>query len=478
MRALGDERGSALITAIVVTATMLVLGTATIGIVLAQTDQTKKELTGESTFNLAEATLNAQAFLLARNWPQTPTAGTCSSTTLNGTLTSPGASDTSLRAQVQRMLAKTYAGDTSVASAQWWVTTCAEGARDSWDESLLNGPSYDTAPASSGPRRMWVRAEAHARGRKRAVVALVQAGQAPVFPSDFAVITGKMGADLGSALATLTNGPLLGGLLGLLIEQDPMFVGNVGLRCSLLDTTDLLGCVSGLLASPLMIGPLSSLLLANDYVHVTAPKVIATDQAAQLRQQAQASGTYYTSIAAGASCLPAASAGKVIFIEQVGDGTASCHLNTAPAGVAAKALVVGSGGIRVLGNKTFTGVLYALHAKTVAGSLADVRIENGSRVDGAVFVDDNPALGANSHGQVRVIVPPPNLCSALGLLSLACNLLSLNQLLSMLTLDALLPQLSPYLPAVTYNDNVVKAVTTLNDSAIVTGTFRQLKPMY
>jgi len=175
----------------------------------------------------------------------------------------------------------------------------------------------------------------------------------------------------------------------------------------------------------------------------------------------------------------------VIFIEQVGDdGTGSCILNTT-GNPSAKALIVGSGGVRVCSNAkcassptggTFTGVIHTLRGKALAGDVADVRISNGSRVDGAVFADDNSALGAKRHGQVRVIVPPPT-CAGMIVNVLLCNLLGL---VSFLGVDAtpLLPQLSPYLPAITYNAAVVSAVTTFNDSAIVAGTFRQVAPMY
>jgi hypothetical protein len=500
MRVLRSERGSALITAIIATATMLALGTATLGIVLTQTDQTQKERTGEAAFNLAEATLNAQAFLLARNWPTTVNAASCSSQTMTGTLASPAASVT-MHDQVQRILSQTYAGDQNAASSQWWVTSCAEGARDSWDSSLLSGPSWDSTAASTGPRRMWVRAEATVAGRKRAVVALVQAGQVRVFPPSLAVVTGRFGADLGVALNALTNGALLGPITNLLIDNDPMFVGNVAVRCGLLDAANLLGCVTGLLkaTSALSLGPL---LQANNFLDFYSDTIISPAKVAQLRQQAQASGTYRGTIAAGA-CLPAGSAGKIVFIEQIGNGTDACTLNTA-GGATAAALIVRSGGIRVQGGGTFTGVLYAMHQKAVlsgATEVADVRIEANSKVLGAVFVDDNPALAAASrHGWVEVVPPPfslntllnglgicgviivgPILCGVLsGLLGSSVDALlgaisgtGLTQLISSLT-----TQLAPSFPAVTYDGPTVAIPMTMNDSAIVTGTFRQVAPLY
>jgi Tfp pilus assembly protein PilX len=502
MRAFRNEGGIALITVIFAVATMLVLGTASFGIVLAQTDQTKKDRTGEAAFNLAEATLNAQTFLLARDWPRNVNAATCGSTTVTGTLTTPAATVTT-RDQIQGILAQTYSGDPNNATSQWWVTACSEGnpARDSWDASLLTGPSWDSTAASTGPRRMWVRAEARVNGRRRAVVALVQAGQVRVFPPSLAVVTGRFGADLGVTLNALTNGGLLGPLTSLLLHDNPMFIGNVAIRCGLLDAANLLGCVTGLLKATTALS-LGGLLQSNNFMDFYSDTIIPASKVAQLRQQAQASGTYRGTIAAGA-CLPAGSAGKVVFIEQVGDGTGMCTLSTT-GGASAAALVVRSGGIRVLGGGTFTGVLYAMHNKAASylgAEAADVRIEENSKVLGAVFVDDNPTLAAASrHGWVQVVPPPfslntllsglgicgviivgPILCATLnGLLGGGVDALlgglsatGLTQLIASLT-----TQLDPSLPAVTYDGNTVAIPMTMNDAEIVTGTFRQVGPLY
>jgi Tfp pilus assembly protein PilX len=502
MLALRNERGMALITVIFAVATMAVLGTASFGLVLTQTDQTKKSKTGEAAFNLAEAALNAETFLLARDWPRTVNAATCSSTTMTGTLTAPATTATQ-HDQIQGILAQTYSGDSNNATSQWWVTACSEGspARDSWDASLLTGPSWDSTAASTGPRRMWVRAEARVAGRKRAVVALVQAGQVRVFPPSLAVVTGRFGADLGVTLNALTNGGLLGPLTSLLLHDNPMFIGNVAIRCGLLDAANLLGCVTGLLKATTALS-LGGLLQSNNYMDFYSDTIISGSKVQQLRQQAQASGTYRGTIAAGA-CLPAGSAGKIVFIEQVGNGTGSCTVNTA-GGATAAALIVRSGGIEIQGGGTFTGVLYAMHNKAVlngATEVADVRIENNSKVLGAIFVDDNATLAAASrHGWVEVVPPPfslntllsglgicgviivgPILCGVLnGLLGGGVDALlgglsatGLTQLIASLT-----TQLDPSLPAVTYDGPTVQIPMTMNDAEIVTGTFRQVGPLY
>jgi Tfp pilus assembly protein PilX len=125
---LRNEQGIALVTTIVLTAVMLVLGTAILGVVITQANQTSRERVGEAAFNLAEATLNAQAFLLGRNWPQASVSGTCGANTLTGTLAQPPASASpSLRDQVQSILAQTYDGSGNPSGSRWWVTACAEG---------------------------------------------------------------------------------------------------------------------------------------------------------------------------------------------------------------------------------------------------------------------------------------------------------------------------------------------------------------
>jgi Tfp pilus assembly protein PilX len=513
MRVLRSEGGNALITAILVVAMMAGLGTAMVSIIDTQTTQTRVQRSSDTTFNLAEATLNAEAFLLGRNWPQStanmPTpagpASPCSGQSITGTLDDPPASATpSLRDQIQSVLAQTYAGSTTTTGAQWWLTACQEGGRNAWDSSLLNGLAYDPTVASSPapqPRRMWVRAEAKIDGRRRAVAALVQAGQQAVFPN-LGLVTGIMGDDLGNVLNGLTSGPLLGPITNLLINSDPIVVGNVGLRCSLLDATDLLGCLSGLLKATSALGPIGALLQANNYVDYNSDSTISADQLSLLRQQAQATGTYYPSasngtgaVANGASCLPANSAGKIIFIDKIGNGTGSCIINSAT-NPSAKALIVGSGGVRVCSNSTcaasgtpgtYTGVIYTLHRADP--TLEDVRIEMGAKVVGGVYIDDNSALASSSiHGSFKVVPPAvsidvlqnnilcyvPLLGNILcGTLNAVINLLGLNTVLA-----NILPQINPNLPAVTYNDTVVKSVTTFGDSSIVPGTFRQVTPMF
>jgi hypothetical protein len=522
-----SEQGFALVTTVILTAVMLILGTAILGLVVTQSGQTSTERGGESAFNLAEATLNAEAFLLGRNWPKTGSPTTsCDASTLVGTLATPASTATAAQ-QVQSLLAQTYTGSGNPTSSQWHVTACAEGGRDSWDASLLNGLAYDAnADSGSGPRRMWVRAEATVDGEKRAVVGLVQAGKQPVFPSNLAVTAGKMGGNLTTTSGQVLTGNVVGPLLTTLTggSSGKMIDGNIGLRCSILDVTSLgvTNCLSGIFKATSMT-TVAPLLQANNFVDFRSDQTISTEQVALLRQQAKSTGTYYPNlssvaggggVANGASCIPATgAAGKVVFIEQVGDGTGHCIVNTASASSTAAAIVVGSGGVRVCSNATcatassggtYTGVIYALHKTApLQNSWADVRIEGGSKVVGGVFTDDNASVATTyQHGFVEVVPPAIDMTAVLNSITstlplcqvplvgaITCKLTTLlggtlDSLLSTLGISpatlaaSMITQLNPSLPAITYSSSAVSAITTMGDSALVPGTFREVAPKF
>lgn len=470
------QEGVAVVTAIVLMTIMLVMGATMLALVDAQSEQTSQQRSTESSFDLAEATLSATEFLLAHNWPQTVTGGSCDSQTVSGTLTEPAdGAPATLSTQVQRLLAQTYEGAAS-SSSRWWVTVCdwAQTQYSSWDKSLLNGPGYDTSLQSSPaaqPRKLWVRAESLVAGRHRAVVGLVQTGQVPIFPLGYSVVTGSMGVELANTVSDV----LAGDLVGPLLNTHPVFEGGVvGLRCSLLDQdqlladSELLGCLSGLFTTVNALSmPVSSLLNGTEYVHFESDSLLGDDEIASLRRQAETTCTYYalsscqaSSIDSGASCgVSTATAGKVVFIEQVGDGSGYCVLDTS-SNPSAAALVIGSGGVRITGGGRFTGVIYALRRKQATVGGADVRIQDGSKVRGGVFVDDNRSL-TPKHGEV--VVEPPQ--CGLGLL--LCGVL-----------DSLLSSLDGSLPAVKYDEDAVRGVSTFDNSSLVTGTFRSVTPSH
>ena len=505
-RARQDETGSVLVTAVMFIVIMMAAGMALLSVVDTQAGQTRRERVGEATFNVAEGALNAQAFLMARSWPEAASqtlSGTnlqcgAAAQTFNGTLATP-ASTTTPSLQIQGLLAKTFTSSDYAAGGTWKVNVCEDPGRTDWDDALLTNRAFDSTAqsGSAAPRRLWVRAQANVRNERKAVVALVQANQVTPLPKGYAVVAGGMTTDVGA----ITNGPVLNSLSTSLLNAHKLYdrdatdpdSGRLGIRC---DLTSSLDCITGTLFATISQTTLSSVLLANDTVRFQSQSAVDDDTVVALRRQAQASGTYFQTLAANAACLPAGSAGKVVFIESVGTGDQTCRITSSGS---AKALVVANGRVQLVGSTSaaapviFTGVLYALFRQRVtspsSSNNAVVSISGHGRVRGAVYVDGQgkllvtpPPFDLNALVDSLIICAPLDLVcgvlkttlKALGLTALVNDLVSRTSPAAVA--NALLGQLSNWGPVVQEDQSVVNAIRTYGSSGVVPGTFRQVPP--
>ena len=192
---LSRERGNVMVTAILLLSIMLTIGLAVLSQADSQTSQSRIERERESTFNLAEAALSAQTFILGRRG--TGIAGR--EYPLDGCPTSGDPYFCPLSSQIE----KSYNGAGQVdfdASTTW--RTHVRDDRDPvtnevlrfWDEDILNPasskyaiwPRYD----ADGNRHVWVRSEAVVRGRKRAIIAWVRIEDRVVSFPQYAILAG------------------------------------------------------------------------------------------------------------------------------------------------------------------------------------------------------------------------------------------------------------------------------------------------
>ncbi|HEX4344476.1 MAG TPA: hypothetical protein VHZ31_02840, partial [Solirubrobacteraceae bacterium] len=262
-----DQRGSALITAILATALMLALGTALLSIVDTEASQSAGERTRDRAFNLAESVLNSEAFVLGRSWPAstpTPNPVTCSvsGAGFGDTLGSTSPTPTAATARLKANLDASYT-DAAYSGATWQVNICDNTTGSNvWSSSLLGNPSWD----SNNDNKVWVHAQATVGGLTRVVVGLVQTRTTNPLSSKFGLVSGAMSDDLSATTAAITNASVLSGLKnGLLNTYPPVAAdtsplvpvgtsGVTGVRCGLLSQVgQLKTCVSGAL------GALSSL---------------------------------------------------------------------------------------------------------------------------------------------------------------------------------------------------------------------------
>jgi hypothetical protein len=373
---LAEERGNVLVTAILLMAIMLSVGMAVASTVDTQTTQSRKERERESTFNLAEAALSAQTFILGRR-------GT-------GTVTNPypavgcPASANDYFCPSNANLMKSYTGDATqvdFGSDTTWRTDVLDDADSSgtpvrfWDDSYLgiaNWPRYDR----DNNRHVWVRSEATVRGHLRAIVAWVKIEDRIVSFPRYAVLSGFLRGDNsgGHGGRPLVNST---GSLGVAVRcnQPP--------QSSCIDLNPTKG--------PQLQPP------GNYQLRYPNTAAIGGDDLSALEDMAKANGTWYDT-------CPANPNGDVVYVKNAG----SCeYQNNAPAAPGASVccntqanpglFVLERGTVEFSGNIEFWGVVYHANLDNSSNERL-VETSGTSAIRGGVLVDGNGGVYAGSSG--------------------------------------------------------------------------------
>ena len=536
-RARADENGAALITALMCTLVMLVLGMALLAIVDTQASESASERTRDKGFNLSESVLNSQAFVLGRNWPANPAtarngANACylplSGFTSAVGADAPGPSGP-VDKDVERLRPNINASytDSAYTGASWQVNVCDDfNGTNVWTDTVLNNVGYD----ANGNEKLWVRAQSIVGGKTRVLVGLVNVRELDGLPSRFGLVAGNVSEDVGSATAAITNAavlsPLRSGLLGNNppVAADPDYAvptsGVTGLRCGLLENlSQVKTCITGAIGALSQVPLINTLVAAEKYEQFPTTTSMTAASIGQLRAQAKATGQYIPSAATtdvNCGITIASDPARIVFIEKVGTGDQSCILNIGTSKTY-KAVVVGSGRIIIRGNgaitdyatapgaNRLTAVVYALNLQTADHSAATptkeiVRIDQGARVQGAVHADGkNATVGLyapdfSTTALVNALIPCNNALTCalrttltgLGVTQLIDQLTSGNCLLTVIVcvvpgpstasvLGNITSQLSGYGSPIHSDPDVVKAIKVYGISGVTPGTFRDLQ---
>ena len=374
---LAEERGNVLVTAIMLMAVMLSVGMAVASTVDTQTAQSRKERERESTFNLAEAALSAQTFILGRRGTGTPTnpyPGTgCAAGSTNFFCPS---ADTLMRSYTGDASQVDFGADTT------WRTDVLDDADASgapvrfWKDSFLtdtNWPRYD----KDGNRHVWVRSEAIVRGHKRAIVAWVKIEDRIVSFPQYAVLSGYI------------HGKNSGGHGGRPLVNSTGSLG-VAVRCNQLPQSP---CIDLNPTKGPQLQPPGNVQLS--YPNSTA---IGADELAALEDMAKANGTWY------ATC-PANPNGDVVYVKNAGTcrytnsapaapgGSGKCCNSSANPGL----FILERGTVDFGGNIEFWGVVYNANLDNSNGERL-VETSGTSMIRGGVLVDGAGGVYAGSSG--------------------------------------------------------------------------------
>lgn len=522
-----DERGAALISALLATVLMLGLGFALLSIVDTQANQSGQERTRDRGFNLSESVLTSEAFVLGRNWPAVmpapnPACGAPGAGFMDTIRQNTGIGDAVAR--LRNNLDASYT-DAAYDGAVWQVNICDDDGTSVWSDTLLARSTYD----QNSNKKLWVRAQATVQSKTRVVAGLVQVNETSALDPRFGLVTGSLAQDLASTVGTVSNAPVAGGVIGKLLQSSPQVQedpgaglappksGVTGVRCGLLDRVNLAKtCISGALAATSTIPLIDTLVTNKRLEQFPSASSSPPGTAGQLRTKAKTPpGTYIPTSSGGPrasapNCtgLPASNPKAVVFIEQIGNGDEYCVLRVERS-VQYQALVIGKGRVIIRGSGSitpyttdgdnlFTGVIYALNLQSTEATPPTrelVRVDNGARIRGAVHAD-------GKYSQVSLIPPPfstnalldallcPALCvlkpllTGLGVDDLLDRLVSGGGCILFVCLPAIDPntiitkitgQLTGYGSAIHSDVAIAGALKVYGTSGVVSGTFRDLQ---
>ena len=353
MRAIGTrlagERGFGLISSILVVGILLALSLPLLSIVDVQQNQSAQERRSESSFNLAEASLDGSVFVLGKQWPGAASVAypsTCSVTSTTTTCPSPD------------ILTSTYAGG-DYATATWTVQVRDDTGTEYYDPALVpSRPTWD----SNGNAKLWVRADAHSNSGTRTVVALVKRiDRVMPFPRNAITAGWFETTNNGNKVIVDTKG-------------ETAQAAPVAVRCA----------VRGSHCLDYRENQVSPDTTTTGYGGDAAltPEVIE-----MMRTKARALGTYYSS-------CPQDPSGETGFVESgtcryVGGGSANTE---AAPGI----FIVGNGTIQFGGNMTFYGLAYGANLQRSTGAI--VTVFGAATIVGSVSADGGGGVEIGSSG--------------------------------------------------------------------------------
>jgi type II secretory pathway pseudopilin PulG len=366
-----DESGNVLATAMLLIAVMMMIGLATVATVDNQTGQSRKERERESTFNLSEAVLSSQTYVLGRNGTGTQTApfpNTCNS------------SSTSSLCPSAAELARSYDGTSQpdFAAGSTWTTSVRDNqsptstTSDFYDPSLTDSDCGAASAATNHiycydqnkDNKLWVRATSTTRNKTRTIVALIQVELRQVSFPQYSVLAGSF--------ETTNNGRKT------IVDTSPSYLA---VRCT------------GVAGSPCLdydagkdqVSPAANVLTGQP-----SQPAITEDDLVSLEDSARAAGTYY------ASC-PSNPSGKIVYVK-----SGNCSYNNSTPGACCNTssnpglFIIENGTFSLNGNLEFHGVIYAVNKQNTSGTV--ITTGGTALIEGGVIVDGNGRVSAGSSG--------------------------------------------------------------------------------
>jgi Tfp pilus assembly protein PilX len=379
MRRARDERGSALIVAMIVMGLLLTASLGTLNFIDRSQSRSGHERIRETSFNLSEALLNEEVLRLNRKWPalaKDASPATCTTSATGCPEPSQALNGFSGVDTAAGVIWATAVRDNLGAAATYYSkavtdsTACASKTPCTWD--------------SNKDGAVWVRASGTVRGQTRTLVALVRQ-QVTRITLPRTTLTASWFKTTNNGLKTMVDEK------GCLAKHKPAANCNttdpapVVVRCT---TT-----TPGTTNDPCLgyrAGQVSPAVSQQGLVG----NVLQSTTLDQMRTYSVQNGAYFDTTTGCPTTVQAT--GPMVFVEGISCSYTGGDINsfTAPG-----LLVVNQGTISLGGNTSFYGVLYMannLPSPQDAGAL--VNITGSGYVQGAVFVEGRGGVSVGGAG--------------------------------------------------------------------------------
>jgi Tfp pilus assembly protein PilX len=367
---LREESGLALVQTLMLTLLMVSLGFALIMQVEGQQRESFQERTRESSFNLAEAALNAQVAQLARAWPSTASAGASSCDSTASSSACPSAAT----------IANGYSGgDYGSTAANAWRTSVRDNATGEryWTTAVTSRAAYD----ANGDGSVWVRSTTTVQGNLVSLVGLATRRLAPIdFPNN--VVTANWFATNNQGRKVIVD------TLGSYAQPPSVRPGpaakpaKLGVRCTNMTQAQCLNYP----ADKGQVQPDTASVDAN-----ASASAISASQLQAVERQAAAAGTLYT------SCPPgnlSSVNGAPVVVKTSTPCAVSLDGGTVNSPANPGVLVIENGTLSLGGNANVYGLVYMVNQQGSNGAV--VSISANASIQGIVAVDGDGGVLAGS----------------------------------------------------------------------------------
>ena len=362
--ALRAERGSSLVLAMVLMTMMFAVGLAAYAFVDTQQKESMNERHRESSFNLAEAALNSQSFVLSRRWAGSANRYGTSTPTCSSTL----APEEMCPSPAQ--ISAAFGSTDYATGASWQTTVYDDVSGDFYDAAVIEVPGTAHWDQNAN-NKVWISAQTVVRERQRRLVALVQVQPYQEEIPKNVIIAGQF--------ELTPNGN------GVYIKTNPDETSEhkVTLRCTLTD----LDCAE---YTPDPRKPQLEPAAAIEGDSFVGKDALPADVQQRLKERAEADGTAYSGCPSEGQLT-----GKVVYVEGCAEGKYT-HNYTWNSEESPGILIWADGFLELGGRSTFWGIVYHLNNDNSSDDEL-LRLRGGLTINGGAFVDGPGGIDVGSN---------------------------------------------------------------------------------